>query len=86
MLMDHPFRRNRQTFDSKQELESAPEVPSEDKILRQLEGMVFRDKSAGTTPEPIESTKKDCKRKKKTKKRKRKRNNKKKEPAAAEIL
>jgi hypothetical protein len=32
--MDHPFRRNRRTFDSKQEMECAPEVPSGDKILR----------------------------------------------------
>ena len=32
--MDHLFRRNRQTFDGKQELECAPEVPSGNKIFR----------------------------------------------------
>ena len=31
--MDHPFRRNRRTFDGKQELECASEVPSGDEIL-----------------------------------------------------
>jgi hypothetical protein len=50
--MDHPFRRNRRTFDGKQELECAPEVPSGEEILRQLEGMVFGDESAGKTPKP----------------------------------
>jgi hypothetical protein len=62
-------------------------VPSGDEILRQLEEMVFRDESADKTPDPTESTKKDCKKKKKKKKgKKRKRNNKKKEPEATEIL
>jgi hypothetical protein len=61
--MDHPFRRNRRTFDGKQELECAPEVPSGDKILRQLKGMVFEDESAGYTLEPPESAKKDRKKK-----------------------
>jgi hypothetical protein len=68
--MDHPFRRNKRTFDGKQELECAPEVPSGDEILRQLEGMVFGDESAGKTPKPPESTKKDRKKKKKKKKKK----------------
>jgi hypothetical protein len=63
--MDHPFRRSRRTFDGKQELECAFEVPSGDEILRQLEGMVFRDESADKTPEPPESTKKDRKTKRK---------------------
>jgi hypothetical protein len=45
--MDHLFRRNRRMFNGKQKLECAPEVPSGDKILRQLEGMVFEDESAG---------------------------------------
>jgi hypothetical protein len=62
--MDHLLRKNRRTFDRKQELECAPEVPNGDKILRQLEGMVFGDKSAGKTPDPTELTKKDCKKKK----------------------
>jgi hypothetical protein len=63
--MGHPFRMNRLTFDSKQELECAPKVPSGDKILRQLEGMVFGDENVGKTPEPLESAKKDRKKKKK---------------------
>jgi hypothetical protein len=50
--MDHPFRRNRRTFDGKQELECAPEVPSEEEILRQLEEIVFEDESADKTPKP----------------------------------
>jgi hypothetical protein len=50
--MDNLFRRNRQTFDGKQELEFALKVPSGDEILRQLEGMVFKDESADKTPEP----------------------------------
>jgi hypothetical protein len=56
LLMDHPFRKNRRTFDSKQELECAPEMPSGDEILRRLEGMAFRYESAGKTPDPTEST------------------------------
>ena len=78
--MDHPFRKNKRTFDGKQELECALEVPSGDEILRQLEGMAFRDESAGKTPKPPESTKKDRKKKRKEKKamKKRKRNKKKK--------
>ena len=47
--------------------------------------MIFGDDSAGKTPEPTKSTKKDRK-KRKEKKTNRKRNNKKKQPAAAEIL
>jgi hypothetical protein len=66
--MDHPLRRNRRTFDGKQEFECAPEVPSGDEILRQLKGMAFGDESAGKTPNPTELTKKDRKKKKKKKK------------------
>ena len=87
--MDHPFRRNKRIFDGKQELKCAPEVPSGDEILRQLEGMTFGDEIAGKTPKPHESTKKDRKKKKEKKTmKKRKRNKKKKqeEPAALEIL
>jgi hypothetical protein len=62
--MDHPFRRNRRTFDGKQEFECAPEVPNGEEILRQLEGMVFGDESAGKTPKPPPQTKKDRKKKK----------------------
>ena len=67
-----------------------PKVPSGDKILRQLEEVVFGDESAGKTLKLPESTKKDCKKRKKEKKmmKKRKRNKKKKqeEPTASEIL
>ena len=70
--MDHPLRRNKRTFDGKQEFECAPEVPSRDEILRQLEGMAFSDESAGKTPDPTELTRKDCKNKKGKKKKKEK--------------
>jgi hypothetical protein len=69
--MDHPFRRNKRTFDDKQKLKCAPEVTSGDEILRQLEGMVFGDESAGKTPKPLESTNKDCKKKEKKRRRRR---------------
>jgi hypothetical protein len=42
-------------------------VPNGDEILRQLEGMVFGDESAGKTPDPTELTKKDHKKRKKKK-------------------
>jgi hypothetical protein len=45
--MDHLWRRNKRAFDGNQEQESAPHVQSGDDILRQLEGMVFGDESAG---------------------------------------
>ena len=83
--MDHPLRRNKRTFDRKQELECAPEVPSGDEILRQLEEMAFDDESAGKIPDPTKLTKNDRK-KKKEKKRKRKMNKKKEEPTAPDIL
>ena len=67
--MDHPLRRNRRIFDRKQELECAPEVPSRDEILRQLEGMAFGDESAGKTPYPTELTKNDRKKKKRKEKK-----------------
>jgi hypothetical protein len=69
--MDHPFKRNKRTFDGKQEMESALEVPSGDEILRQLEGMIFGNESAGKTPKPPASTKKDHKKKKKKRSRRR---------------
>jgi hypothetical protein len=91
--MDHPFRRNRRTFDGKQEFECAPEVPSGEEILTQLQGMVFGDESAGKTPKPPPQTKKDRKKNKekqpkKKPKKKRKRNNNKnqEEPVAPEVL
>jgi hypothetical protein len=71
--MDHPFRRNRRTFDGKQEFECAPEVPNGEEILKQLEGMVFGDESAGKTPKPPPQTKKDRKKKKKKSSRRRSR-------------
>ncbi|XP_062165003.1 uncharacterized protein LOC133871592 [Alnus glutinosa] len=45
--MDHLWRRNKRAFDGNQEQESAPHVQSGDDILRQLDGMVFGDESAG---------------------------------------
>jgi hypothetical protein len=45
--MDHPWRRNKKTFDGTQESECAPHVQSGDEILGQLESMVFRDGNAG---------------------------------------
>jgi hypothetical protein len=45
--------------------------------------MVFRDESAGKTPQPTEKSKKDCKKKRKIKKE---RNNKKIQPVTNEIL
>jgi hypothetical protein len=49
--MDHPWRRNKRAFDDTQERKCAPDVQSGDDILRQLEGMVFRDDSASKTKE-----------------------------------
>jgi hypothetical protein len=51
LSMDHPWRRNKRAFDDTQERECVPDVQSGDDILRQLEGMVFRDESAGKTKE-----------------------------------
>jgi hypothetical protein len=45
--MDHLFRRNKRTFDGNQELGCAPDVPSGDEILKDLEGMPFGDECAG---------------------------------------
>jgi hypothetical protein len=68
-------------------------VPNGEEILRQLEGMVFGDESAGKTPKPPPPTKKGRKKKKekqpkKKPKKKRKRNNNKnqEEPVAPEVL
>jgi hypothetical protein len=36
-----------------------------DEILRQIEGMVFRDESAGKEPNPTKKSKTDCKTKQK---------------------
>ena len=70
--MDHPLRRNRRTFDGKQEFECTPKVPSGNEILRQLEGMTFGNESAGKTSDPTELTKKDRKKKKQKKKKEKK--------------
>ena len=56
--IDHLFRRNKRTFDKNQELGCAPDVPSRDEILRQLEGMVFGDESAGKARTDIEKKEK----------------------------
>jgi hypothetical protein len=65
LLMDHPWRRNKKTFDGTQELECAPHVQSGEEILGQLEGMVFGDESVGMAN-------KDKKKKKKKKKKRKK--------------
>ncbi|XP_059436132.1 ankyrin repeat-containing protein ITN1-like [Corylus avellana] len=49
--MDHPWRRNKSTFDGNVELECAPDVPSRDEVISQLEGMVFGDENAGQARE-----------------------------------
>jgi hypothetical protein len=46
LLVNHLWRRNKRTFDCNQEFECAPNVPSGDDILMQLEGMVFGDENA----------------------------------------
>ena len=70
--MDHPLRRNKRTFDEKQEFECVSEVPSGDEILRQLEGMTFGNESAGKTPDPTELTRRIVRKKKKKRKKKEK--------------
>jgi hypothetical protein len=65
------------TFDDNQEFECAPDVPSGDDILVQLEGMVFGDESTGKELKPIkkpktENNKKQKKRKKTPMKKKKK--------------
>ena len=47
--LSHPWRKNKNFFDGNQELQCAPDVPSGDEILRQLEGMPFGDENAGKT-------------------------------------
>jgi hypothetical protein len=44
---EHLWRLNRRTFDRTEELECAPDVPSGDVILRQLDGIAFGDEDAG---------------------------------------
>jgi hypothetical protein len=63
--INHLWRRNKQTFDGNQELECTPDVLGGDKILRQLEGMIFEDYSAGKEPKPTEKSKIDNKKKQK---------------------
>jgi hypothetical protein len=67
--MNQMWRQNKQTFDGKKEFKCAPNVPSGDEILRQLEWMVFGDESVDKEPKPIEKSKTDCKKKKKKGKR-----------------
>jgi hypothetical protein len=61
--MDHLFRRNKRTFDGNQELGCAPDVPSGDEILRQLEGMKFGDECAGKARTDMEKSQKKRKKK-----------------------
>jgi hypothetical protein len=64
---------NKRTFDGKQEFEYAPNMPSGDEILRQLEGMIFGDESVGKEPKPTEKSKTDSKKTKKKNKRSKRR-------------
>jgi hypothetical protein len=57
------------TFDDNQEFECAPDVPSGDDILVQLEGMVFGDESAGKELKPIEKPKTENNKKQKKRKK-----------------
>jgi hypothetical protein len=45
--LDHPWRKNKRTFDGNQELKYEPDVPSGYEILSQLEGMIFGDENDG---------------------------------------
>jgi hypothetical protein len=38
--LDHPWRRNKRRFNGAQEMDSPPEVPDGDEIMRQLECVV----------------------------------------------
>jgi hypothetical protein len=45
--LDHPWRRNKRTFDGNMKTECAPDVLNGNEILRQLKSMVFGDEDAG---------------------------------------
>jgi hypothetical protein len=45
--IEHLWRLNRRTFDGTEEFDSAPNVPSGDEILQQLDGVAFGDENAG---------------------------------------
>jgi hypothetical protein len=61
--VNHLWRRNKRTFNGNQEFEYAPNVPSGDDILMQLERMIFRDENVGKKSTPTEKSKKDSKKK-----------------------
>jgi hypothetical protein len=44
---EHLWQLNRRTFDGTEELKCAPNVPYEDKILQQLDGIAFGDENTG---------------------------------------
>jgi hypothetical protein len=44
---EHLWRLNRRTFDGTEEFDSAPNVPSGDEILQQLDGVAFGDENEG---------------------------------------
>jgi hypothetical protein len=44
---EHLWRLNRRTFDGTEEFDSAPNMPSGDEIIQQLDGVVFGDENAG---------------------------------------
>ena len=68
--VNHLCQRNKRTFDGNQEFECAPDVPSGDDILMQLEGMVFGDESAGKKPKLTGKSKTDNVGKKQKKRKK----------------
>jgi hypothetical protein len=44
---EHLWRLNKRTFDGTEEFDSTPNVPCEDEILQQLDGVAFGDEDAG---------------------------------------
>jgi hypothetical protein len=44
---EHLWWLNRRTFDGTEEFDRAPNVPSGDEIIQQLDGVVFGDENAG---------------------------------------
>jgi hypothetical protein len=45
--IEHLWRLNRRTFDGTEKFDSAPNVPSGDEIIQQLDGVAFGDENAG---------------------------------------
>jgi hypothetical protein len=58
--LNHPWKKNKKTFDGNQKLQCAPDVPSRDRILRQLEGMPFGDENANKSNQKVVRTRERC--------------------------